>query len=273
MLDEGYRVLVVDDEPIVHSMMERILCGCGLPVALAGTASSGEEAIQKAHIVHPQICLLDIQMGEMNGFELASRLGESLGYQPAVIFITAYRRFEYAQQAIRLGAVDYVVKPIRRENVIEALRATVSRLQAERLERIEKERIMEILGSIMPAAVTPDGPAACSRVASIARAAREFVDEHYSEPITLSTVADRLSLSSGYLGQIFKADSGVSFRAYLRRVRVTRAKELMTDLTLNLSQIADRVGYDDISYFSRSFLEETGVRPNEYRGGGRRWPR
>ncbi len=270
---EVFRVLVVDDEPIVHSMMERILDGCPLPLTLAGTASSGAEALDAAKELRPHICLLDIHMAEMNGFELANNLANALDYKPVLIYVTAYRKFDYAQQAIRLGAMDYIVKPIRREQVLEALGKAVSRIQAERLERLETEHLRETLESVLPAVVPSTGPAGKSRKSSIAQAAREYADKHFHRSISLTTVADYLNLSPGYLGPLFKSEYGISFKAYLRRVRITRAKELMQDPRLNLTQIAQKVGYEDISYFSQSFVEETGVRPSEYRGGGKRWPK
>jgi len=266
---EPYRVLVVDDEPIVHSMIERILDGCSLPLTLAGTAISGPEALEAAKRLKPHICLLDIQMAEMNGFELADRLSETLDYQPVIIYVTADRKFDYAQQAIRLGAMDYIVKPIRRENVLKALSRAVTRIQAERLERLERDRLKESLESVLPATVSDSGPAGKPRRSSVAQTAREYADRRYGQKISLSTAAEYLNLSPGYLGPLFKAEYGISFKAYLRRVRITRAKELMRDQRLNLTEIAQKVGYEDISYFSQSFVDETGVRPSEYRGGGK----
>jgi two-component system response regulator YesN len=129
------------------------------------------------------------------------------------------------------------------------------------------------LGSVLPAAVSHVGPAGETRQKSIARAAREYVEQHHAEPLSLTDVSDHLNFSPGYLGALFKAEYGIPLKAYLRRVRIARAKELMRDPRLNLTEVALRVGFEDISYFSQSFLEETGVRPSEYRGGGRHWPK
>lgn len=268
-----YRVLVVDDEPIVHQMMARIIGASGLRLCLAGTASSGAEALAAAHELRPDICLLDIQMDDMTGLDLAAGLEETLGYRPAIVYVTAHRRFEYAQEAVRLGAVDYLVKPISRENVLNALARAISGLESSRLEQLEAEQLRRQLESVLPATVSQAGPAETARRSHIARAVRDYVDANFAEPISLTDVSDHLNFSSGYLGSLFKAEFGISFKEYLRRVRVARAKELMKDHRLNLSEIAQQVGYADISYFSQSFLQETGVRPSEYRGGGRNWPK
>lgn len=271
--DSSYQVLVVDDEPIVHQMIGRIIGESDLPLRLAATASSGSEALALARGIRPDICLLDIQMDDMTGLELAAGMEQDLGYRPAIIYVTAHRRFEYAQEAVRLGAVDYLVKPIPRKSVLTALGRAIARLEAARLEQLEAQHLKRQLEAVLPATVARAGPAEATRRSNIAHAVRDYVDAHFGEPIGLSDVSDHLNFSSGYLGSLFKAEYGVSFKEYLRRVRVARAKELMQDPTLNLTEIAQRVGYTDISYFSESFLQETGVRPSEYRGGGRNWPR
>jgi YesN/AraC family two-component response regulator len=265
-----YKILTVDDEPIVHTMIEHIIGECSLPVVLAGTATSGKEALEIAPGIQPDICLLDIYMSGMNGLELAERLPEVLGYKPRLIYLTAYDRFEYAQQAIRVGAMEYILKPIRRDDLIKALGRAVDALQAERIESIELGKLVQRLGPTLSTAASP-ACAKASRPSSMAKSARDYIDSHYAEELSLGSVAEHLNLSPGYLGSIFKSAYGLSFRAYLRAVRISKAKELMLDQRLNLGEISQAVGYDNLNYFSQAFLEETGVRPSEYRGGGRRW--
>ncbi|HEY3297127.1 MAG TPA: response regulator [Armatimonadota bacterium] len=262
-----YRILAVDDEPIVHRMVAAILEDSDLPVRIVGTASSGEDALRLAHELQPDVCILDINMEGMNGLELAARLSEVLESRPRIVYLTAYDRFEYAQQAIRVGADEYILKPIRRQELLAALGKIVNSLQSERISKLEMESARQYLGALAPAAEKP----AESRVASIVRDVRQYIEDHYAEDISLTTAADDLCLSAGYLGSVFKGGSGFSFRAYLRAVRVNHAKKLMQESRHNLSEIAQSVGYEDVNYFSQAFLAETGVRPGEYRGSGKRW--
>lgn len=269
----SYRLIVVDDEPIVHSMVERIVRESDLPLNVAGAFASAHEALAAAPGLLPHICLLDIEMAGMNGLELGKRLCDALACKPEIVYLTAHRKFDYAQQAVRLGALDYLVKPIRARDVISALAKAIGSVEAARLKQTETQRLRDQLGSVLPAVVSSAGPADKTRQAAIARAAMQYVDKHYSKPISLADVAEHLNFSSGYLGSMFKAEYGIALKAYLKRVRIARAKELMLDPRLNLTEVAQRVGFEDISYFSQCFLEETGVRPSEYRGGGRRWPK
>jgi len=252
-------------------MLASIIDGSGLPVSLVGSARSGSEALDLIPRLRPDICLFDIQMDAMDGLELTSRLAHVLDYSPRIIYLTAFSTFEYAQRAVKLGAVDYILKPINRKELISTLRGAINHIQAQRLDEIDREQLRERLQSMIPAAVTNAAPAGENHNATIARIIRRFVDEHYSEKITLTDAARIVNLSPGYLGSIFKSAFGISIRAYMRSVRIARAKELLHDHTLNLSQIAEAVGYEDLNYFSDAFLQETGIRPSEYRGGGRRW--
>ena len=254
-------------------MLDTLIKKSDLPVVLAGTATSGAEALRMAEELNPDICLLDINMDNMDGLETGARISEALESKPCIIYLTAYDRFEYARRAVRIGAVDFILKPIRREELYDALRKAVNRLQSERLARIEQTRLRERVRAILPGTGLTGATARQSRNAALANEVKEFVQQNFSKRISLKTAADHVCLSAGYLGPLFKRETGVSFRSYLRSVRVAEAKKLMRDHTLNLTQIAQMVGFDDQNYFSQVFLEETGIRPGEYRGGGRRWAR
>ncbi|MDD2486185.1 MAG: response regulator [bacterium] len=267
-----YTLMSVDDEPIVHDMVARILKRSHLPVRVCASAGSGREALQLAETTYPDICLLDIHMEGMDGLELAGRLKDELDHTPCFIYLTAYDRFEYARRALRLGAEEYLLKPIRQEELLGALGRAVDRLQVERLERLEKECMRRSLEEVLPALTVRDEPK-MRRTALLVREVRDYVDEHFAEKLSLDLMAEYFHLSSGYLGSLFKFETGMAFRAYLRSVRIARARELMTDQRLNLTEIAFAVGYEDINYFSQAFLDETGVRPSEYRGAGKRWAR
>ncbi len=269
--DGFYKILSVDDEPIVHRMLEKIIKNCKLPVELVGTALSGADALAKIRELHPHICILDIHMEGMSGLELAEQLHALPDYRPHIIFLTAYDRFDYARQAIHFGAIEYILKPIGAEEVTTALSLAVQHLQNERIAQLEQDNLKKRLDSVAPSIKSVPLAGTERRVSSLAQSIRSFVEDHFSERISLESVAKHVNYSAGYTGEVLRKELGISFRGLLRLVRIAKAKELMKDQSLNLSDIAQAVGYDDVNYFSQAFLEETGVRPSEYRGGGRRW--
>lgn len=111
------KVLIVDDEPLARTRMERLLDGLD-DIEVVGEAKNGKEALLRSSIVNPDIVLLDIRMPGMSGLETASHLA-NLKHSPAVIFTTAFS--EHALAAFDANAVDYLLKPIRKERLEEAL--------------------------------------------------------------------------------------------------------------------------------------------------------
>lgn len=103
------------------------------------------------------------------------------------------------------------------------------------------------------------------RVRGILRDARQYIDEHFRESVTLETVAARVDLSPYYFSKLFKEQNGTTFIDYLTEVRVRRGKELLKKTRLSLKEICFEAGYRDPNYFSRVFKKSTGRSPSEYR--------
>jgi two-component system response regulator AlgR len=142
------KVLVVDDEAPARERLRRMLGGFDHCV-VCGEAATGQEALGGAEQYQPDVVLMDIRMPGMDGLEAARHL-LALEQPPAVIFTTAYS--DYAIEAFEAHAVDYLLKPVRQERLVEALK------NARRLTRAQVQ-------SVQAAA---DGPAVrqsiCARV-------------------------------------------------------------------------------------------------------------
>jgi len=112
------KLLVVDDEPLAQQRMKQLLQE--LPEVEAVTlASNGVEAIEVCQQIQPDVVLMDIRMPAMDGLEAAQHIGR-LQKAPAVIFTTAYD--EYALEAFKVHAVDYLLKPVRQQKLAESLK-------------------------------------------------------------------------------------------------------------------------------------------------------
>lgn len=94
---------------------------------------------------------------------------------------------------------------------------------------------------------------------------RSMIHEFYATGITLDEIAERMHLTPEYVGTLFHKEVGVTFSAYIKNLRISKAKELLCGTDLKLYEIAEQVGYVDPKYFGKVFKDATGQLPNEYR--------
>ncbi len=118
------RTLLVDDEDLARASLRAMLAQ-DADIEIVGEAVNGPDAIEKAADLKPDLILLDIEMPGANGFEVVAALEGS----PAVVFATAYD--EYAIRAFEANAIDYVLKPVRRERLAQAVQKVKERRPAQ----------------------------------------------------------------------------------------------------------------------------------------------
>lgn len=154
-----YKVLIADDETFVRSLLEKNLQASGLAIQICASAEDGEEALQKALEVHPDIIVTDISMPFKNGLELIRELQEQ-GIVTKNIIISGYDEFDYAKTAIALGVTDYLLKPLMPQELISAFEKIIRELdgqkalnqnlhtlieQADRNAGLNRERILKAI--------------------------------------------------------------------------------------------------------------------------------
>lgn len=128
-----YRVLLVDDEEDIRVGISRKMDWEGLGFALVGEAENGQEALELAEQLKPDVVLTDIKMPFMDGLELCRILTQRLPAAKFVVF-SGFDEFEYAKQAIRMNVSEYILKPINAPELSEVLRKLKSQLDAERAQ-------------------------------------------------------------------------------------------------------------------------------------------
>jgi two-component system response regulator YesN len=97
------------------------------------------------------------------------------------------------------------------------------------------------------------------------RIAKQYIEQHYNRQITLDDVCAAIGFSVSYFSTIFKRETGEGFSKYLTRVRMERAKELLQETNLPVSEICELIGYNDIKHFTGAFKKMTSLSPGQYR--------
>ena len=243
-----YQVILVDDERLIIRGLSTVVPWAELGCEVAGTAHDGISGLELIRSIHPDIVLTDIRMPNMDGLTmLAAIRSEFPDIQMSVL--TAYRDFEYARQAITLGVCRYLLKPSNLDELKEAMKLMVSRLDA----------MPQLPGEQDDESVKEAGN-------HLVKAALAYMKEHCTEQhLSLGEVADHVYVSQWHLSKLLNRDTDQSFFDLLGSMRIAKAKKLLADPALRIHEIAEMAGFSDVAHFSRSFKKITGCTPGEYR--------
>lgn len=236
---------VVDDEPqIRESIMQKIPWKKYGFDQVSGAASA-EEALDLLRQGPVDVMLCDIRMTGKSGLDLIETAVKDK-YGTKFIILSGYNDFTYAQQALRLGAADYLLKPCAPSELISSVRKVLSS-ETHTPEPEEGELIGEDRGNCY------------------IEAAKAYISAHYQQNISLQIIAEELHLSSAYLSHLFKQETGIKIIDYLNRVRIDAACRLLEDPGIKVYEIAEQVGYENDKYFFYMFKKYKGISPQVYR--------
>lgn len=246
------KILIADDEAMERVMLASILEEKFGEQCHLRQAENGRQAVDIAGIWNPDVVLMDIEMPGLNGIEAARRI---LTQQPGIklIFITAYGVFTYAQEAVKLGACDYILKPVQAQEVLRSVERAIGQAESHRqLEALAPE--------VSEMAVSGDKTnALMSRV-------QKYLQHNYMLcDISLDSVSAILGINASYFSALFKRSMGVNFVDYLTDLRMQAARDLLTDPLRSTAEVAGLVGYENANYFTRAFKKKTGMTPTEFR--------
>ncbi|WP_027094048.1 response regulator transcription factor [Cohnella thermotolerans] len=133
-----YTILLVDDEPLICKGLSNLLQTSGLGIGTILTAGNGQEALDYLRMEDVDLIVTDIQMGAMNGIELMHQAKIMKPWVETIV-ISAHETFQYAQMAMRLGARDYLIKPLNNGQFLDTVRNVL--LQIERPARPDEEAL------------------------------------------------------------------------------------------------------------------------------------
>lgn len=257
-----YKVVIIDDEPIIVKGLTRLVPWQNYDCEVAGSAGDGMEGLELIRKMRPDIVFSDIYMPKMDGLLMTAALKSEFEDMELSI-LTGYRDFDLLQQALRLGVTRYILKPSNMEELEEALRVMTEKLKKKGIypdrkpdlvqrntlctECGETERQSEQAGSFL------------------VNSAVAYMKKNYDHKMTLKEVADSIYVSQWHLSKLLNRHTGQSFSELLNTIRIDEAKELLKDPALRIGDVAERVGFLDLAHFSRVFKKITGVSANEYR--------
>ena len=240
-----YSIMIVEDEYLVRQGIASLVNYEQFGMQVIAQAENGREAWQKFQENPADILLTDINMPQMNGLELA-KLVRDQAPKCHIVFLTGYDDFDYARTAIKLGADDYLLKPFSKDDVEEMLAKLQTKLDKER----KKAQIQNLVDQ---------GQRSELEEAIHARLA--------DSELSLKSLASQLGFSPSYLSVLIKKELGLPFQDYLIQERMKKAKLLLLTTDLKIYEIAEKVGFDDMNYFSQRFKQVVGLTPRQFKKG------
>lgn len=402
-----YKLMIADDEALERQALRHFIEHSKVEIGEIFECSNGIEAVKTALLEQPDICILDIKMPGLTGLEAMEQI-RAVNKSCKVIFSTAYSYFDYAVKALQAGALDFMVKPVKKEKLIQVVNKAIDELDAERnqeayqskitdltyvlekrilrelimgqtdeetlwffdamgikeaygciffvrfqreISEEEKARLSKLLRGDLTAAgythllyvhrksidcmifsktkeltedtgehaksifiyalesmqiphrigvgsweedlmqmefsylcakeavgeyvtaekreeivvVEPEAGDDKKAVPSEITFICNYINENYSEKITLNAIADSVGFSKYYISRLFKQHMGVTIIDYLIKVRLDKAKELLGKGDYSIKQISFMIGYSDPNYFTWSFKKYLGISPIKYR--------
>lgn len=234
-------VYIADDEVWITLGLKKLLERIDVDSFVVGTANNGLMAKEEIAMFKPDVIFTDIRMPGLSGLELLQAIPE-VSPDSKVVIITGFAEFSYAKEAVQHHAFDYLLKPIKEEDLQRVMTAILK----ERGEA-EDEEIKAPVNDKMIDSVVAD------------------IRDHYMEDISLTSLAAKYNVSMGSLSKMIKDHLQLNFSDYIASLRIQRAKELLSDETLSIQEIAEIVGYNDYFYFTKVFKKIEGISPSKYR--------
>lgn len=269
-----YRVVIIDDEPIIVEGISKVVPWAEYGCEVAAAACSGLEGLEIIRKLRPDIIFTDISMPEMDGLSMIAALRVEFP-EMLIAILTGYRDFDYAQKAIRLGVNRFLLKPSNMNEIKEALQFMTDTLY-KRKGQENTFRAQNAVEHLSSPAAEPEGnavPVAGSNGDSsehnagsfIVKTALKYMEENYTQKITLAEVAEKTYVSQWHLSKLLNGHTGKSFSELLNHIRIEEAKKLLKDPSFRIGDISEEVGFLDVAHFSKVFKKLEGISANEYR--------
>ena len=252
-----YKVVIIDDEPIIVEGLSKVIKWDSYGCVLAGSASDGKSGLELIRKEKPDIIFSDIAMPGMDGLQMIAAIRVE---QPHVMIsiLTGYRDFDYAQTAIKLGVCRFLLKPSNLSELEEAIQFMVRELDEKKPFLQDAEGEEESAEQAEPEQDNCAG-------SFIVKNALEYMENNYTEKFTLTELAEKMYVSQWHLSKLLNKHTKKSFSELLNEIRVREAKKLLKDPSLRVGDVAEMVGFLDIAHFSRVFKKYTNMSANEYR--------
>lgn len=243
------RIMIVDDEQLMVDGMVHMVNWNSKGAQVVGTAGNGDEALKLVACEKPDLIFTDIEMPGMNGLDFLEAI-KPISPESMLFIFSAHTDFQYAKRALKLGVLDYLVKPVTVTMIEDALdRAMV---QERKYERFAQQLSYESFSKTNHVAI---------------KKALTLIAERYGKDITIDYVAEHIGMNASYFSTLFKKEIGLSYIKYLTKYRMETARRLLL-MGEKVIDVSEKVGYQSYRHFSETFKKQYQMLPSEMKTRG-----
>ncbi len=253
------KILVVEDENIIRKGLIGTIDWLSAGFVVAGEAINGKDGLEKIEKIKPDLVITDIRMPVMDGLEMLKK-AEEKGFKFEKILLTSYGEFEYAQEGIKLGVIDYILKPIDEDIFYKALEKAKEKIKRkETLETVknisEDDNELEFFN--------PKIFLGKDKNIYVDKAIEKIISS-YAEKLNIKDIAEELDISASYLSRKFKDATGETFLDILNKYRIQKSIKLLQKQEYKIYEISEKVGFTDYKHFCNVFKKYLHTAPGDF---------
>lgn len=251
--ENSYKLLVVEDNVELLMLMQQLL----RHNYRVYTAQNGREALQVVHSTDLDLIISDVMMPEMNGYELTEAVKSDQDYSHLpIILLTAKIQDTDREEALKVGADDYIAKPFRLSDL--QLRIDNIIANRQRIQREFKQQTIAETKQKVQETPSPDN--------EFLKRAIQCVNDHLDDAdFDRDAFAREMGASQSTLYNKLRATTGMNVSSFIRNMRMKAIDDIIRQQPdLRVSDLAYKVGFKDPKYFATTFKKEFGMQPKEY---------
>ena len=235
------KIVIVDDEPKIRNGLSKLLSSRP-GFEIIGVFENAIEALEQLSVSYADVIITDIKMPEINGLDLINRIRDK-DQNTKIIIFSGYSVFSFAQRAIELGVTRYLTKPTNARELIGILEEIEKNIQKPRSEEKQEMKVTNLF----------------------VQKAMDYISMNYSQKLTLTKISEQLCITPNYLSELFKKHTGQNVSEYIIDYRLEKACQFLKNPQLRIGEVSEKVGINDVRYFSSMFKKKYNLTPTEYR--------
>lgn len=259
-----FKIVIIENERLVRRGLILTIDWEDMNTIVVGEAANGEEGIDIIKEKKPDIVISDIKMPKINGLKMIESLQKEQIHTEYII-ISGYDEFEFAQNAIRLGVVDFLLKPIEEKELKKAILKVQDRIKTNNNQEKLIQKLNEIDNSPYMLYEKYFENHHFDFQNEMISNVLCFISANLTQHLSIDKISEHVKVSSGHLSRTFKKVTGYTILEYITLTRIKKAIEILEQGNHMVSETAYAVGFNDPKYFSNTFHKYVGVTPTEFR--------